>query len=62
MTAKKPYERPAITGRQEFETRAVGCAKVPGLGDVSFCGQVWSGRSGNQAGCTMNPTSVSRSS
>ncbi|HSK48288.1 MAG TPA: hypothetical protein VLA05_09845 [Coriobacteriia bacterium] len=60
---KRPtYERPAITGRQEFETRAVGCAKVPGLGDMNFCGAVWSNRNGVGGGCTMNPTSVSRSS
>jgi hypothetical protein len=60
--SKRQYERPKITGRQEFETRAIGCAKVPGLGDPNFCGAVWGSPTGNQSGCSMNPPSVSRSS
>lgn len=56
------YEKPSVTGRQEFETRAVGCAKIPGLGDPNFCDVVWTSPSGNQSGCVMNPPSVSRSS
>lgn len=60
---KKEYERPAITGRQEFETRAIGCAKVPGIGDSQYCGPVWYGQNGNQPGCSMSdPETQSRSS
>ena len=59
---KRVYEAPAVTGRQEFETRAIGCGKVPGMGDPNFCGPVWASPTGNQGGCEMNPPSVSRSS
>ena len=66
MNQKGPqYERPAITGRRQFETHAIGCAKVPGLGDSSYCGAVWSGRSGrghNRHICHMSPPTVTRSS
>jgi len=60
---KREYVRPAITGRQEFETRAIGCAKVPGIGDSNFCGPVWFDATGNQNGCRMSdPATESRSS
>lgn len=56
------YEKPAITGKQGFETHALSCNKVPGLGDANFCGEVWTNHHGVGNGCTMNPSTVSRSS
>lgn len=61
-TKRRTYEAPAVTGTREFESRAVGCGKIPGLGDTNFCDVVWASPHGNQAGCVMNPPSVSRSS
>lgn len=63
MDERRPtYERPAITGKQEFETHALSCAKVPGLGDANYCGEVWTNMTGVGNGCTMNSSTVSRSS
>jgi hypothetical protein len=59
---KLPYVRPEVTGEEEFETHAIGCAKVPGLGDINYCGPIWGAPTGNRSGCWMNPPSVSRSS
>jgi len=56
---KRRYEAPKIVDERYLEVEAMACNKVPGLGAISFCGQVWMGRHGNQAGCQMNPNSRS---
>jgi hypothetical protein len=53
-----PYEKPAIAGRQEFETQAMACHKTPGIGtsNCTPCGRVWLHKSGaSVCGCYMNP-------
>lgn len=59
---KRAYERPRIIGREEFETRAMSCGKIPGRGDEAngpFCGTVFVGRVDHHDGCYVNLASRS---
>lgn len=67
MNSRRPYAPPMVTGQEEFETRACGCAKVPGSGACNYCGPVWGAphgktRNSRHHGCYMNAPTVSRSS
>ena len=52
---KQFYEAPKIADERSLEVPALGCNKIPGLGDPSFCGPVWIGKHGvAHPGCSMN--------
>lgn len=52
---KKKYQAPKIVEEHSCEAQALGCPKIPGLGDPLFCGQVWTGENGSsKEGCSMS--------
>lgn len=60
VSKKKRYEAPRIIEEKSFETHAIACNKIPGIGDPNYCGPVWSGLSGkNTPGCKMSDLSRS---
>lgn len=53
---KHKYQAPKIVDEQPCEAQAIGCPKMPGLGDPNFCAEVWSGDKGTAtSGCFMDP-------
>jgi hypothetical protein len=57
---KQRYEIPNIVDERSVEVYAMGCNKIPGIGDLSYCGPVWSGAQGqSDNNCHMNEDSRS---
>jgi len=51
---KRKYQVPKIVDEHSCEAQALGCPKIPGIGDPAFCGGVWTGSSGKKPGCSMS--------
>lgn len=59
--SKKTYEAPKIVEEKSFETHAIACNKIPGIGDPNYCGPVWIGKQAGGGPCCKK-NDLSRSS